>query len=171
MLNFSGFACSGTWTYHAVLTWTDLTSTSFYRVIMATFQTSNTSPFAGIYTSGSNPGVAGNFLGAYTSQAGPAVSPTISVANKWYVVFATYDLLTVRLYVNGVLVASAAHSNIVCNENGMYLGVTYTPSGVLTQAYGGPMHFLQAAIWPTALTAGEISARASAISVTYNFDL
>lgn len=89
--------------------------------------------------------------GSYPS----AVSPAGLAANTWHHVTGTYDGTTLRLYLNGVLVASQASSGSIGNATAPTFGIgTYDHGSYGSWYYGG---LDEVAIWNRELTADEIS--------------
>jgi len=89
------------------------------------------------------------------------VYPTVSSpagldADTWHHLVGTYDGATLRLYLNGTLVASQADVSVMSvTANPPYIGTGPAPMASYTTFFYGAVD--EAAIWSKALTAGEVA--------------
>jgi hypothetical protein len=91
--------------------------------------------------------------GTYTAGAGPLFATAALTTNAWAHLAATYDGATIRLYVNGVQVASRAQTgNIATSTNSLQIG----GDSIYGQFFRGEIDEVR--VYNVALTPGQIQA-------------
>jgi len=85
----------------------------------------------------------------------PYSDPVITTNNIWYHVVCTYDLQSVRFYVDGTLVNSfPATTNTPVNTNSVYIGAPFDPN-TNPQAFDGIIDDI--GVWNRTLTDAEVT--------------
>ena len=89
-----------------------------------------------------------------TRELTPAVS-TMST-DVWYFIAVTYDGSTMRVYLDGVQVGSAAYAGAVSNDSTVAVALGNLPTGAGNRAFNGAVD--EAAVYDNALSAAQIAA-------------
>jgi hypothetical protein len=89
-----------------------------------------------------------------TSNGDVGVGGVATTINKWYHVVGTYDGTTIRLYVDGVLVASGAQSGTVDNSAEVFAIGAFTGTGTLSNFFDGKIAGVY--VGATAMTESEV---------------